>query len=115
MELTSAEIYDPVVQTFSVTGSLINARESPSSALLTNGDVLFAGSYAGPIKLGAELYEPGTLAPPGLESITLTPAELPRFRPARLSSILPLESFQVGPQQLGFGDVEFVKYRNGAD
>ena len=71
VETTSAEIYDPVAQTFSITGNLTNARESPSSALLANGDVLFAGSYAGTIKLGAELYEPATLTRPGSNRLPL--------------------------------------------
>ena len=64
--LASAELYDPVAQTFSATGSLNTARSAPAT-LLNNGQVLVAGG--GGVGTGApfdsaELYDPtaGTFA-----------------------------------------------------
>jgi uncharacterized protein (TIGR03437 family) len=61
--LASAEIYDPVTGTFSVTGSMITANqgEGHTSTLLNNGRVLIAGADVNPLSSTAELYTPRVL------------------------------------------------------
>jgi Kelch motif len=59
----SAELYDPVSETWSVTGKLITARVGHTATLLSNGKVLVAGGWAGPPFRSfnsAELYDPVT-------------------------------------------------------
>jgi hypothetical protein len=65
--LASAELYDPVANTFSVTGSLADARGSHTATLLADGRVLIAGggpaswlSDSSSYLASAELYDPGT-------------------------------------------------------
>ena len=72
--LTSAEIYDPVAASFSSTGSLYNARYGHTATLLNNGQTLVAGGYGGTYLSTAEIYQPGSLTPPNLVSISVTPA-----------------------------------------
>jgi hypothetical protein len=55
---TSAELYDPVTGTWSVTGSLNIARFWYTATLLQNGKVLVAGGGGG--DNSAELYDPAT-------------------------------------------------------
>ncbi len=80
--LASAELYDPATGTFTTTSSLNTARYSHTATLLNNGLVLIAGGGSMLIEGGlnssgalasAELYEPGTLTPPSLVSIAVTP------------------------------------------
>ncbi|HEY8009490.1 MAG TPA: kelch repeat-containing protein [Rudaea sp.] len=64
-ELSSAEIYDPVSEKWSFTGSLNEFRSDHSAALLRNGKVLIAGgattNQAGVfIVNNPELYDPAT-------------------------------------------------------
>jgi uncharacterized protein YjdB/N-acetylneuraminic acid mutarotase len=59
----TAEIYDPVAKTWTVTGSMTTARASATATLLHNGTVLVAGGYyntqRGMVPLGsAEIYDP---------------------------------------------------------
>jgi Big-like domain-containing protein/galactose oxidase-like protein len=60
--LASAELYDPVTQLFTVTGSLNTARYSHTATLLNNGMVLIAGGTTigvpGQTLTSAELYDP---------------------------------------------------------
>jgi uncharacterized protein YjdB len=76
----SAELYDPSAGTFSLTGFMANARVLHTATLLNNGNVLIVGGAQGAISdygtpvAAAELFEPGTLIPPGLVSIAVTPA-----------------------------------------
>jgi hypothetical protein len=58
--LASAELYDPVQETSSVTGSMITARYNHTATLLANGQVLVAnGLSSGDATLTtAELYDP---------------------------------------------------------
>jgi N-acetylneuraminic acid mutarotase len=53
---SSAELYDPVKGTWTLTGSLNYVREHPTATLLLNGKVLAAGGYYG--LNSAELYDP---------------------------------------------------------
>jgi Bacterial Ig-like domain (group 2)/Abnormal spindle-like microcephaly-assoc'd, ASPM-SPD-2-Hydin/Galactose oxidase, central domain len=64
--LSSAELYDPVAASFTLTGSLNNAREEHTATLLTNGTgmVLIVGGNNGSGGVNgfvsAELYNPAT-------------------------------------------------------
>jgi hypothetical protein len=49
---TSAEIYDPVANTWTPVASMLNARVSHSALLLADGTVLVAGGS------NAEIYDP---------------------------------------------------------
>jgi hypothetical protein len=59
--LSSAELYDPAVRSFSGTGSLQLKRTSATATLLKSGQVLVAGgtSSFGSATLHQELYDPG--------------------------------------------------------
>lgn len=62
--LASAEIYDPVADTFTATGSMATPRYEHASALLYTGNVLVAGGFSGsgfttPLA-SAEIYNPST-------------------------------------------------------
>jgi hypothetical protein len=72
--LASAELYNPTTGTFAVTGNLNIARGFDTATLLIDGNVLaVAGHGSAGIIGSAELYQPTTLTPTGLESITLSP------------------------------------------
>jgi hypothetical protein len=61
VSLSSAEVYDVVAGSFSVTGPMINARDSHFAILLGNGAVLVAGgSFGSDGAFTAELYNAGT-------------------------------------------------------
>ena len=71
----SAETYDPVVGSFSVTGSLAIARQVHTATLLLDGTILVAGGWSGNNSglTSAEVYQPGTFAPGNLTSISISP------------------------------------------
>jgi hypothetical protein len=63
--LSSCEIYDPVSETWSNTGSLNTARDFHTATLLPNGKVLVAGGYNGSqtnttALSSCEIYDPAT-------------------------------------------------------
>jgi hypothetical protein len=58
--LRTAEIYDPVVKTFSPTGSMNEARAWSRATLLLDGRVLIAGGFDNGPLTSAELYDPAT-------------------------------------------------------
>ncbi len=74
--LNSAEVYDPISETWSLTGSLADARWRHTATLLADGRVLVAGGFGTPYVPGsnsqpvlatAEIYDPatGTWTPTG--------------------------------------------------
>ena len=70
--LSSADLYDPSIGTFSPTGSMTTARskdaeEMPTATLLSDGRVLIAGGKSDRGLASAELYDPrtGTFSPTG--------------------------------------------------
>lgn len=71
----SAELFDPVAGSFSATGSLFTARQVHTATLLSDGTVLVAGGWSGGAALtSAEVYQPGSFAPPNLVAISTSPA-----------------------------------------
>ena len=62
--LRSAELYNPLTQTFTPTGSMVMARYGQTATLLANGEVLIAGGLACADNCvgltSAELYDPAT-------------------------------------------------------
>jgi hypothetical protein len=77
--LSTAQIYDPASSTFSTTGSMNGSRMAHTATLLKNGNVFVAGgenvvNHGGTFISSAEVYQPNSLAPPGLVSIAVTPA-----------------------------------------
>jgi Galactose oxidase, central domain len=56
----SCEIYDPVTQAWTVTGSLNIARFSHTATTLQDGRVLVVGGYTTLVKNTPELYDPAT-------------------------------------------------------
>jgi Galactose oxidase, central domain len=58
--LSSAELYNPVTETFSATGSMAIARSFGPATLLLDGTVLMTGGTDGTPSNSAELYQPST-------------------------------------------------------
>lgn len=58
----TAEVFDPVTQSFSTTGTLNQARAGATATLLLSGKVLIAGGQdsGGTLLSSSELYDPGT-------------------------------------------------------
>jgi N-acetylneuraminic acid mutarotase len=58
----TAEVFDPVTQSFSTTGNLNQARTGATATLLPNGKVLIAGGQdsGGTLLFSAELYDPSS-------------------------------------------------------
>jgi len=95
------ELYDPSTATFTLTGPLNDGRVDPAIALLGNGNVLVAGGLGNNesgATASAEIYEPGTFTPPGLQSITVTPAG-PTSSPGTYQKFIATGTFASGPPQ----------------
>jgi hypothetical protein len=85
VSIDSAEIYDPAIGLFQSTGKLLNARDSHSATLLSDGTVLVAGGYihgfdgdADPewdTIISAEVFNPETLASTRAASLEVDRAE----------------------------------------
>lgn len=65
--VSSAEIFDPVTQNWSATGSMTNARDMAAASLLPDGRVLVVGGSASSTAVPGEIYDPvsGTWSPTG--------------------------------------------------
>jgi probable HAF family extracellular repeat protein len=58
--VNTAELYDPVANTFTPTGPMQDVHAWHTATLLSNGAVLIAGGNQGSIIASAELYDPST-------------------------------------------------------
>jgi len=69
----SADIYDPLTQTFTPTAGVMTVhREAQRAVLLPNGAVLIAGGYNGISLTAAEIYDPGSGTFKATENTTTT-------------------------------------------
>ncbi len=73
--LNNAEIYDPVTGRFTSLGGMNSVRALHTATRLRDGSVLLVGGLGNNGALAsAEIYQPPTLAPAGLVSISITPS-----------------------------------------
>jgi hypothetical protein len=71
----STETYDPVASVFTTGPAMTTARTGHSATLLLSGSVLLVGGMANGATLSSiEPYQPSSLTPSGLVSITVAPA-----------------------------------------
>ena len=105
--IPSAELYDPATGTFTQTGSLNVARDDHTATLLNNGKLLVVGGdnanqsnnvSSGDALASAELYTPSTMTPPGLTSISVTPAN-PTVSVGTFQRFIATGTFSSGPAQ----------------
>ncbi len=105
--IPSAELYDPAAGTFTQTGSLNVARDDHTATLLNNGKLLVVGGdnanqsnnvSSGDALASAELYTPSTTTPPGLTSISVTPAN-PTVSVGTFQRFIATGTFSSGPPQ----------------
>jgi hypothetical protein len=106
ISLNSAELYNPVSRSFSSPSNLVmsTSRFSHTATLLNNGSVLVAGGtgagvFSRDITATAELYPPPVLTPPGLLSISVTPAP-PVVVPGSAQRLTATGTFSDGSTQL---------------
>ncbi len=71
----STETFDPVAGVFNLSQAIATPLAGQTSTLVANGNALFVGGINAGITLASdEWYQPTSLTPPNLVSITLTPA-----------------------------------------
>lgn len=113
--LSSVELYNPVTGTWKATGSLAQARENPSAALLRDGRVLVAGGVIGRFRdysslASAEIYDPKT------ETWTATGAMLQDRVQFTVTLLLDGRVLAVGgsrPPHTALADAEFYDPASG--
>ncbi len=106
---SSAELYDPVNNTWSATASMASIRDHHRATLLNNGKVLVAGGWDGSSSGGlltslssAELYDPGlSMLIPTTTALTATPN-------AAISGQLVTLIATVEPSPGSLGTVTFI-------
>ena len=97
---STTELFDPASGTFTSGSSLTNALAAHTATLLSNGNVLLIGGINGGITLANdEWYQPVALAPPGLVSISVTPATV-ALVPGQSQQLAALGTFSDGSQQM---------------
>jgi len=95
----STELFDPVAGVFSSSQALTNALAGQSATLTANGNALLIGGISGGVTSASdEWYQPTTLAPPGLVSIAVTPANS-FLVPGQTQQMLATGTFSDGSTQ----------------
>jgi uncharacterized protein YjdB len=73
----STELFDPIAGSFSPSQAVTNALAGQTGTLTANGNALLIGGInAGTTLASDEWYQPASLTPPGLASVSLTPSIL---------------------------------------
>jgi hypothetical protein len=95
----STELFDPVTGTFSSSQSVATALAGHTGTLVSNGNVLLIGGINAGVTLASdELYQPTSLTPPGLVSITVAPASS-FLMPGQSEFLVATGTFNVGGAQ----------------
>jgi hypothetical protein len=95
----SAELFDPVAGTFSSSQILPNALASQTGTLVANGNILLIGGInAGVTLAGDEWYQPTSLTPAGLVSISITPPNS-SLMPGQTQQLIATGTFNDGSTQ----------------
>jgi uncharacterized protein YjdB/N-acetylneuraminic acid mutarotase len=95
----STELFDPVAGTFSSGQSVPNAVAGQTGTLTGNGDVLLIGGInSGVTVAGDQWYQPTTLTPSGLFSISVAPANL-FLQPGQTQQLTATGTFNDGSTQ----------------
>jgi hypothetical protein len=98
-EEESTEIYDPVAGTFSASQPFTTALAGHTGNLIQNGNVLLVGGIDAGVTLSAdEWYQPASLTPPGLVSITVAPSST-LLVPGQTQQFVATGSFNDGSTQ----------------
>ena len=73
----STEVYDPVANSFTTSTPLSATRAGHSATLLLDGTVLLSGGISnGVTSNSGELYQPASMTPTNLTSITISPSNI---------------------------------------
>ena len=86
----TTELYDPTARVFAPSQTLSAARSEQTATLLSSGEVIVLGGINnGATSATSDSYEPVTLTPPNLTSITISPtnASLPAQMPEQLVAV----------------------------
>ncbi len=120
-----AELYDPVAQTFTLTGNMTVIRAGAQAILLSDGRVLFMGGYnqpqiptAIPVNLTAEIYDPasGTFSAAGTwpgEGVSGTATLLPDAT-VLVTAYWSGDTAIYDPVQAAFTPLNFTVYSEAA-
>ncbi len=95
----STELFDPAAGLFSSAQAVSNALAGQTGTLTANGNALLIGGINGGVTLAAdEWYQPSSLTPPNLVSISLTPASL-YIMPGQTQQLTATGTFNDGSTQ----------------
>ncbi len=95
----TTEFFDPVAGTFSPGQSVATALANHTGTLLANGNVLLVGGINAGVTLASdEWYQPISLTPPGLLSLTVAPASL-FLMPGQTQQLVATGAFNDGSTQ----------------
>ena len=96
----STDVFDPVTGTFSSGSAVTNALAGQTGSLTANGSVLLIGGINDGVTLsGDQWYQPTTLTPSGLVSISVTPASV-FLTPGQTQQFVATGTFSGGSTQI---------------
>ena len=103
----TTELFDPVASTFTTSQPLSTGRSGHSATLLTNGSVFLAGGIDNGVTLSStDIYEPASLAPPQLASVSISPSNPQMTVGATLT--LTANGYDASNNQVGSGPLQAV-------